>query len=364
MFLATSPPAHAPITVRMGSKVIDIPAGARDYAVTDTYELPADVELLSVYPHAHYLARDMRVTARFPGGSEQPLLHIAHWNFHWQQDYRFVTPVSLPRGTTLTMRYTYDNSADNEHNPNSPPKRVLSGPLSTDEMAELGLQILPKSPADALQILQAFDRRERLGNIALGELRVRVEPDNAENHAFLGGSYVEVERFADGMRHLEIAMKRGDRTAGTHNYYAVALKALGREDEALTHFRRAADLAPRDEVMSFNLGTALAERGRGAEAAAAFERSLKINPEYPDAHVNMGALLLARRRFPEAISHFQQAVALRPDSAAMHNNLGGALASAGRLVEGMQHVRRALQIDPAYGPALDNFGRLQRLGIK
>ena len=79
-----------------------------------------DVDLLSVYPHAHYLGREMQATAALPDGTTRPLLLIRHWDFHWQQDYRYVAPISLPRGTTLSMRFTYDNSADNAHRPHGP----------------------------------------------------------------------------------------------------------------------------------------------------------------------------------------------------------------------------------------------------
>ena len=180
LFLTKTPPRQRPITVRMASKAIDIPAGKADYVVTDDYELPANVTVLSVYPHAHYLGREMRTTATLPDGSVKTLLHIPHWNFHWQQDYRYVTPIRLPRGTRLSMRYTFDNSAGNPHNPNKPPIKVQGGPRAVDEMAEFSLQLLTESASDALRLLQDFDRKDKLANVALGEIRTRDKPDDAE----------------------------------------------------------------------------------------------------------------------------------------------------------------------------------------
>lgn len=364
LYLTPTPPRQRPVTVRLGSKAIDIPAGKADYVVSDTYELPVSVTLLSVYPHAHYLGSEMRAFATLPDGSVKSLLHIPRWNFHWQQDYRYVTPIPLPRGTKVTMRYTFDNSAANPHNPNTPPIRVQAGPRAVDEMAEFGMQVLTGSSDDALRLLQEFDRRDKLANVALGEIRVRDEPGNAEYRAFLGGAYVEVERFAEAMPHLEAALRLGGKPAGTENYLGAATMALGRVEEAVGHFRRAAAAAPKDEVMHFNLGTALTGVNRTAEAEAAFRRSLAVNPDYVDAHVNLATLLMSRGRIKEALPHFQRAVDLNPDSASMHNNLGGALASAGRFAEAMTHVRRALQINPNYAPALDNLRRLQQMGIR
>ena len=98
LYFTDTPPAGTPVLIVMGSKAIDIPAGATDYAIEDAYELPIDATVLSVYPHAHYLGKEMTVRAVLPGGESQTLIHIPRWSFHWQQDYRYVTPIPLPRG--------------------------------------------------------------------------------------------------------------------------------------------------------------------------------------------------------------------------------------------------------------------------
>ena len=364
LFLTDTQPARTPLTLKMGSKAIDIPAGQSDYVVTDTYELPVAIELMSVYPHAHYLGHEMRVTATLPGGAVKTLLDIPHWSFHWQQDYRYVTPVALPRGTRLTMRYTYDNSRDNEHNPSDPPVRVRVGPKSTDEMAELGLQVLTASTADATTLMQSFAERDAQANVALGEQRVREEPGNAEYRAFLGGAYVEVGRYADAIPHLNAALKLDDRLAGVHGDLGTALMAEGRLDVALVHLQRAATLAPKDETMQFNLGNGLKEAGRAAEAGAAYTRALAINPDFADAHANLGDLFFRSGRMREALSHFERAVALRPNSAVIQTNYSSVLAASGRYPEALRHTRRALELNPSYAPALENLARLERMGVR
>lgn len=359
-----TPATRAPVTVKMGSKLIDIPAGTTDYLVADSYELPFAVELMGVYPHAHYLARDMQVSAAFPDGQVKTLLHIKHWSFHWQQDYRFITPIRLPAGTRLTMRYTFDNSTKNPSNPNTPPKRVQAGPKSTDEMAELSLQFLTASFADRVQLLNEFAEREQRANIAMGEHRVGTDPENAENRAFLGGSYVQAGRFVDAIPHLNAAVRLGDTTAATQGDLGAALMALNRPADALVHFQRAATLAPNDEVLHFNLGTTLAALSRTTEAEAAYRRSLALNPDYVDAHVNLGVSLLGRRQMLDALTHFRRAAELQPESAVMQSNFGGALMAAGRPREAIVAVRRALSIDPDYAPARDNLRRLEAMGIR
>ena len=103
-------PRERAVLVRLGSTAIDIPPGARAHVVEDTFDLPSDVRVLAISPHAHYLAREITTVATLPDGRRIPLITIAAWDFRWQDDYRYVTPLVLPALTKITTRVTYDNS--------------------------------------------------------------------------------------------------------------------------------------------------------------------------------------------------------------------------------------------------------------
>ena len=114
-----------------------------------------DVQMLGVLPHAHYLCKRMEGFTTLPDGTRKWLLLIKNWDFNWQGDYQYRTPVVLPRGTKLSMRYSYDNSTNNVANPNMPPLRVKYGPQSGDEMAELWFQLLPANQTDSKALAEA-----------------------------------------------------------------------------------------------------------------------------------------------------------------------------------------------------------------
>ena len=110
--------------------------------------MPADVDAVGVAAHAHYLAKEAKLTATLPTGEVRILLWIRQWEFNWQDQYQFQDLVPLPKGTRLDGELTYDNSADNYRNPNTPPKTVRWGENSTDEMGSLLLNVLPRQAGD------------------------------------------------------------------------------------------------------------------------------------------------------------------------------------------------------------------------
>ena len=118
--------------------------------------IPVDVRAFSVGAHAHYLGKQMRLTATLPNGDVKTLLRIDDWDFSWQERYRFADFVSLPKGTRLDAEISYDNTSANKRNPSRPPVRVTWGEESNDEMGSIGLQVVAASPEELPQLRQAF----------------------------------------------------------------------------------------------------------------------------------------------------------------------------------------------------------------
>jgi len=145
---AKEPPTKGLTLYVLGNEHIDIPAGDSQYVVKASGVLPMDAEAVAIFPHAHYLCKDMKVDAHLPDGTVKPLIWIKDWDFNWQGAYRYASPVKLPKGTRLEMQYTYDNSADNPHNPSNPPKEVKFGEQTTNEMAFAFVSFTLPSPAD------------------------------------------------------------------------------------------------------------------------------------------------------------------------------------------------------------------------
>lgn len=287
LYLTNRPPNLVPVLLGLLAQTMDIPAGASDYTVVRSARLPVDVELLAVLPHAHYLGKRIEFTTTPPGGEPRSLLRIPDWRFHWQDEYRYSRPVLLPAGTVLEMRITYDNSVGNPSNPNVPPRRVLHGPDSADEMGELWLQLMPKDVAGATALRRLHRELTQREIVADFGMRIGREPDNAAYW-----------------------LERGK-----------ALGALGRQQEAFEDLNRAVQLDPRLAEAHQYIGVSFLERRLFTDARMAFEEALALDPNLPRCHVGLGLIAEAAGDPIAAERHLSRALELNPTDEAIRRKV-------------------------------------------
>ena len=298
-FFSDDPPTRRPVLLRLGRKDIDIPAGEAEYAIEDSFRLPVEVEVLGIYPHAHYLGRSVEAYAALPEGGREWLIRIDDWDFNWQEFYRYARPVVLPRGSTLHMRYTYDNSGGNERNPHYPPRRVRYGTRSEDEMGDLVIQVLPRSQADRQLLGRDFARKWLRQEIAGYETLLLADPDNAGHHHLLGLFYLSTGERGKAVKHFSAALRLRPGFAETHLNMATALVFSRRYPEAVDHLRTAVELRPDYAEAHLNLGLLFARAGRAEEALPHLDKAALLQPDKAAEIGSVAATLrrqLARRR--------------------------------------------------------------------
>jgi len=296
-FFTDRAPTNSTLKIILDWPAIDIPAGATNYVIEDRYVLPVDVRALSIFPHAHYLAREMQAFATLPDGTRRWLLSIKDWDFNWQGDYRFAQPILLPRGTTLQMRFTYDNSTNNLRNPHQPPRRVVFGPQTTDEMGELWLQVLPENENELASLARDYASKQLEKAVAVNQQRLRSDAQDPKAHLQLGR----------------------------------ALMALGKAVEAQSHFQRAVALDPKNDEPHYFLGVTLRMQRQMKAARQEFETALRLNPASYKAHGNLGLICYEEGDAVRAEEHFLAALRLNPDDKFAQANLDALLRAKGAL---------------------------------
>jgi Flp pilus assembly protein TadD len=346
LFFTDEPPVRVPYAVVLYSEDIDIPAGDADHVVRDAMVLPTAVDVISVYPHAHYLARRMFAEATLPDGTRQPLLRIDDWDFDWQDEYRHARPLHLPAGTELRFECRFDNSEANPRNPHRPPQRVRFGQASSDEMATLTLQVLP---ADA--------RGRALLDRARWEHTLAKKPYDWHAHNALAVSLLRGGDPAGARRHLEEALRLKPDWVDALCNLGTAQRALGDIDAAESCFTAALRADPDSPEAHQGMGAVLAARQRLPEAIAQLRRALELRPAFAEAHVDLANVLAFGGKTAEARAHYEAALRVQPDVPEVYNNIANTWFAEGKPDAAIAPFRRALQLRPDYFNARLNLGR-------
>ena len=286
-YFTDTAPTNTAYRVKLEYFKINIPAGESAYQVEQSYVLPIDVSLLRILPHAHYLGKQMSVSALRPDGSKRRLLFIKEWDFNWQADYAYQTPLDLPKGTRLVMNFSYDNSSRNVRNPHRPPQPVRYGLESTDEMASCSLQVLPRRPEERETLAEDFFRHYTRVSLDYNEYLLQANPKGA------------------------IA----------HGKVARAAMALGDLAKAQKHLGEAIRVKPDYDKAYYDLGAIWLNQNRLKEAKKAFEAVVHLNPTDYQAYGSLGIISLREGRFEEAEAHLRTALRLNPDDTFARKNL-------------------------------------------
>ncbi len=86
---------------------------------------------------------------------------------------------------------------------------------------------------------------------------------------------------------LDEALARAPDLAKAHYFYGLTLKTQGLYDEALTHFRRAAQSYPRDRVVRNQIGRLHFLKREFETAVEELQQTLRVDPENLEAHYNL-----------------------------------------------------------------------------
>ncbi len=364
---------------------LDIPPGKKEFVITDELTLPTDVDVLGVYPHAHYLGQDLQGWAILPNGTRQNLIRITRWDLNWQAVYKYKQPVFLPKGSKVMMRFVYDNSAANPRNPHQPPQRVRAGNRSSEEMGHLWLQVLPRGKDDARPLLQEALMRRRLekypadysAHFNLGAVlqaqekhaeaitqfqqALQVQPNSFVALTNLGASLQALGQLSEARAAYQQAIQRKPDYANARYNLANLLLAQSRIDEAIPHLQAILQFQPSDAGTHNSLGSAYGMQGNRTKAEEHFQQAVRLQPDNADARTNLAFVLALQGKFDESIPHYEAALRLNPNNADAHNQFGVLLARKGRMKEAAEHFAQAVKLNPDDAGAQENLRKARAL---
>ena len=140
--------------------------------------LPADVDVVSVYPHAHYLAKRMTGTADLPDGSRQTAVVDSAWDIRWQDQYRYADAAGAAgRHDAADAFHLRQLRSQHEQSGAAAAARAMGSEI-TDEMAALWLEVIPRRAEESHVSsrscgARASRRHRRGGSAGAGAARTR-----------------------------------------------------------------------------------------------------------------------------------------------------------------------------------------------
>jgi hypothetical protein len=146
LYFAKKPNAKPIQALVVPGAMLAIPAGRENHQVQGSVWVGQDCTIHSVTPHMHLIGKKIKMSVTPPGGKTTTLVNIDQWDFNWQETYFLEKPMRVPAGTRFDVEAVYDNSSKNPNNPRNPPRLVLVGEQTTDEMCLGFLQLTAEEP--------------------------------------------------------------------------------------------------------------------------------------------------------------------------------------------------------------------------
>jgi serine/threonine protein kinase/Tfp pilus assembly protein PilF len=111
-----------------------------------------------------------------------------------------------------------------------------------------------------------------------------IDPNLAEAHNALAGSYWDEWKWQDAEREFKRALDLNPNYANAHHWYGLFLSWLDRGDEAITQMKRAVELDPLNLRFNTNLGQAYWNARKDDLALEQLKKTIDLDPNFADVH--------------------------------------------------------------------------------
>ncbi len=180
---------------------------------------------------------------------------------------------------------------------------------------------------------------------------VKVDPDYAEAHAWLGEARQHLG--ADGSNELQLALELNPDSILAQALNALYLQRQGRPDEALIYLNQVAEAEPANPAWQMALGQSNAQLGKLVEANGYYQHAVELEPENVTTWQALAEFCLTYQFEVQTagIVAANKAVLLSPDSPRSLDLAGQAALIGGNLISAEYYLRKAITLDPRFAPA-------------
>lgn len=149
-----------------------------------------------------------------------------------------------------------------------------------------------------------------------------------------GRTLQRLDKHADAVAAFEAAKVFADsnatETADMYVNLGLGYRRLGRQADAISHYRHAISIFPGHFLAHYNLATLYFMDLQELDLAIShYRHALAIKPDLSDAHINLGLIMLQRNEAQLAANHFRVALDIEPEAEDARKFLDSALTQIG-----------------------------------
>jgi hypothetical protein len=127
------PPTQRVVTQAIANRSFTIPPNTDNYQVSSKLTFSDRAEIIGMWPHMHVRGKSFRYEVADRGTERRTVLNVPRYDFNWQHRYIPSKPLVVKAGTVVECTATFDNSRNNNFNPD-PNAEVRWGDQTWDEM--------------------------------------------------------------------------------------------------------------------------------------------------------------------------------------------------------------------------------------
>ncbi len=131
-----------------------------------------------------------------------------------------------------------------------------------------------------------------------------------------------------------------------YNILGLSQQQQGKNDDALSSFRKLLAINPKIPEVHFNLGLLFAQSNKTKEAETCYLKAIQLNPSMAPAFFNLGALYQQQELLEKATKMYRKSLAIEAEYPEALTNLGAVCQLQGQLEEAEKCYRKALATHP------------------
>ncbi len=212
------------------------------------------------------------------------------------------------------------------------------------------LQHLGVSQADLSEQYKQDDMSEHFFELALESLQKAIAVNNAAlAHIILAELFMTNSREEEAVAELQLAKSlTSDRDEEAQIEADLASIAMVHQhyDEAITHFKRVAEINPNYNGVWLNIGLAYRRQEKYDEAETYYQRALEVQTNDFAVYAELGTLYMVTSRLDKALEIVEQGLRYHPNSAHLHALLAAISSENGDRRRAQSELAEAERINP------------------